>query len=416
MASRSSVMRLAACLAIVVGCGLVTPQVASAAGKAPVPHTDGSAVPAKQVTVSTTVSVASSTKKASVMSAGYAHSCLVTSKGRAQCWGYNSNGQIGNGTTTNAPAPVTVPGLAKGVKSISPGYYSTCALTTKGGVKCWGYNAYGQLGDNSTTSSSIPVGVYGLGKGVKAISTGYLHACALTTKGGVKCWGSNNYGALGDNSTTDSPKPVGVYGLTRGVKAISTGYAHTCALTTKGKVLCWGGNGSGQLGDNTTTNSPKPVKVYGLGKGIASISTGYLTTCATTTKGKALCWGDNGYGQLGDGTTTNSAKPVMVSGLSKGVKATKPDVVHTCALTTSGAVKCWGYNSYGQLGDNSTTSSLTPVKVYNLDKSTKVSLGYIHTCALTARKAIKCWGNNSEGQLGDNSTTDAHAPVKVYGF
>jgi len=350
------------------------------------------------------------------MSAGYAHNCLVTTKGKLQCWGYNVSGQVGDGTTTNVLAPVTVSGLSKGTKAVAPGYYHTCALTTKGKAKCWGYNGYGALGNNTTANSLVPVTVYGLSKGVKAISASYLHTCALTTKGKVLCWGDNTYGQLGDNTTTNSLKPVTVYGLSKGVKAISAGYLHTCALTTKGKVLCWGNNGSGQLGDNTTTNSLKPVTVYGLSKGVKAISAGYTTTCATTTKGKAKCWGDNTYGQLGNGTTTSSPKPVTVSGLSKGVKATKPGVLHTCALTTKGKVLCWGNNAYGELGDNSTTNSTTPVAVYNLDKSTKVSLGYIHTCALTAKKAIKCWGNNSVGQLGDNTTTGSPMPVKVYGF
>ncbi len=365
MASRTSTARLVACLVIVLGSALVPASVASAAGTPPTPHTDGTSVASKHATVAKTVSVAASSKKAAAMSAGYAHNCLVTTKGKLQCWGYNVSGQVGDGTTTNVLAPVTVSGLSKGTKAVAPGYYHTCALTTKGKAKCWGYNGYGALGNNTTANSLVPVTVYGLSKGVKAISASYLH---------------------------------------------------TCALTTKGKVLCWGDNTYGQLGDNTTTNSLKPVTVYGLSKGVKAISAGYTTTCATTTKGKAKCWGDNTYGQLGNGTTTSSPKPVTVSGLSKGVKATKPGVLHTCALTTKGKVLCWGNNAYGELGDNSTTNSTTPVAVYNLDKSTKVSLGYIHTCALTAKKAIKCWGNNSVGQLGDNTTTGSPMPVKVYGF
>jgi len=196
---------------------------------------------------------------------------------------------------------------------------------------------------------------------------------------------------------------------------VSGGYVHTCALTTKGAVRCWGYNAYGQLGDNSLTNSSKPVGVYGLGSKVKNVSSGYMHTCALTTKGKVWCWGWNGNGQLGDNTTTNSSRPVAVANLG-AVKAIDAGYLHTCAITTKGAVKCWGYNAYGSLGDNSTTDSLKPVNVYNLDKATKVSVGYLHTCVVSAKKAVKCWGYNIYGAVGDNTTTNTPHPVKVFGF
>jgi alpha-tubulin suppressor-like RCC1 family protein len=353
--------------------------------------------------------------KAVTVSAGYYHSCDVTSQGAVRCWGYNGYGELGDNSTTSSPKPVGVYGLGSKVKSVSAGYLHSCALTTKGKVWCWGYNGYGQLGDNTTANSSKPVAVANLGK-VKAIDSGYLHTCAITTKGAVKCWGYNANGQLGDNSTTSSLTPVTVYGLTKGAKAVSASYTGTCAISSKGAAKCWGDNTYGQLGDNSTTNSNKPVTVYGLTKGVKQISSGQYTTCAVNGKGKALCWGYNANGQLGDNSTTNSPKPVGVYGLGSGIKTVKTAVYHSCALTTKGKTKCWGYNGYGALGDNSTTNSLKPVNVYNLDSAIKVSVGYLHTCVVTAKKAVKCWGYNAYGQVGDNTTTNTPHSVKVFGY
>jgi alpha-tubulin suppressor-like RCC1 family protein len=156
-----------------------------------------------------------------------------------------------------------VVGLSSGVVSISAGWDHTCAVTSTGAVECWGYNGYGQLGDNTTTYRPVPVGVVGLSSGVVSVSAGAAHTCALTSTGAVKCWGSNGSGQLGDNTTTDSPVPVDVVGLSSGVVSVSAGQNDTCALTSTGAVKCWGYNGYGQLGDNTTTDSHVPVDVVG---------------------------------------------------------------------------------------------------------------------------------------------------------
>ena len=172
--------------------------------------------------------------RASTVSTGYLHTCAVTSKGAARCWGANEYGQLGNNTTADSSTPVGVHGLGSKVKNVSSGYLHSCALTAKGRVWCWGNNSYGQLGDNSTTNSARPVAVVGLGAGVRAIDAGWFDTCAITAKGAVKCWGNNSYGQLGNNTTTSSLTPVGVHGLTRGVKAVSASYFHTCAITAKG--------------------------------------------------------------------------------------------------------------------------------------------------------------------------------------
>ena len=195
----------------------------------------------------------------------------------------------------------------------------TCAITTGGGLKCWGYNYYGQLGDGTTNSSSTPVDVAGLSQGVTAIAAGEGHTCALVS-GGVKCWGNNWYGQLGDGTITQRSIPVDVVGLGSSMDAIAAGGGHTCALGSGGGVKCWGDNGYGQLGDGTTTDSSTPVDVVGLSSGVTAIAAGGGHTCALVSGG-VKCWGDNGYGQLGDGTTTDSSTPVDVVGLSQGVTA-----------------------------------------------------------------------------------------------
>ena len=269
------------------------------------------------------------------------------------------------------------------VSQVEGGEYHTCALKTDGTVYCWGRNNSGQLGDNTTETRYEPtqvLGVDGVGylSGVLQISTGYSHTCAMKTDDTVYCWGYNSYGQLGDNTTTDRYTPVQVLGVggngtLTGVSQITVGYSHTCAIKTDGTAYCWGQNSYGQLGDNTTTSKYTPVQVLGVGasgvlSGVSQISAGRDHTCALKTDGTVYCWGLNDRGQLGDNTTTDRRTPVQVlgvggSGTLSGVSQVSAGGSHTCALKTDDTVYCWDYNSYGQLGDNTTTNRYTPVQV-----------------------------------------------------
>lgn len=300
---------------------------------------------------------------------------------------------------------------------ISAGWYHTCALTATGGVICWGWGSFGLLGNNSGAESHIPVNVSNLSSGVSAVSAGENKSCVVTDAQGAKCWGSNYLGQLGNNSPDMiSLVPVDVSGLSSGVSAVAVGDWHACALTTTGGVKCWGGNFKGELGNNTTTHSPIPVDVVGLSSGVSAIATGGEHTCALTTTGGVKCWGQNSSGQLGNNTTHDSTHPVDVIGLSSGVKAIAAGTYNTCALTETGGVKCWGWGSSGQLGNNTWNSSQIPVDVSGLSGVSAIAVGSYHVCALTATNGVKCWGYGYYGELGNNSTLNRNIPVDVVGL
>ena len=302
--------------------------------------------------------------------------------------------------------------------AVDSGFNYSCALTKTGGVKCWGDNEERQLGDGTKTERLRPVDVVGLTAGVIAISAGWDHTCAVTSAGGLKCWGNNEDGKLGDGTRTDRLAPVDVVGLTSGVTAISAGSSHTCAVTLTGVAKCWGRNGDGRLGDRTVRDRLTPVDVTGLDSGATAIAAGTVHTCAVTSAGAAMCWGWNSYGQLGDGTSTSSPTPVEVVGLNRGVAALDAGIFHSCAVTTAGAVKCWGANHLGQLGDGKIYgSSRAPIAVLGLGRgAAAIAVGMFHTCAVASGGGVKCWGANDGGDLGDGTTSNRTRPVDVIGF
>jgi alpha-tubulin suppressor-like RCC1 family protein len=293
-----------------------------------------------------------------LLEAGGISTYALTSSRVLKCWGDDDFGQCGDGVTgpahTNA---IDVVGLAGGVVSISAGSRHACAVTSGGVLKCFGNDQYGQIGDGTlggglpNDSIPTPVSPIGLSSGVASVGVGMFHSCAVTTSGGAKCWGFNLTGQLGGaNIGTDNPTPANVQGLTSGVAAIVGGYYHTCALTTTGGVKCWGNDQFGQLGDGTTgegmSNSRStPADVTGLTSGVVAIVAGQVHTCALTNTGGVKCWGNDSAGQLGDGATgpSDNPTPAFVPGLSDGVRAISAhNNEYTCALLLDGTVTCWG--------------------------------------------------------------------------
>ena len=356
----------------------------------------------------------------SQIATGAWHSCAVTSAGGVLCWGLNSSGQLGNGSTSDSRSPVQVSGLASGVASVSVGMFHSCAVTKDGVALCWGSNSYGQLGDGYTSvQRTTPYTVTGLSSGVASISTRHQHNCALTTSGAVRCWGANESGQLGEGTTTQRNSPAPVSGLSSGVSAIGVGDTHSCALTTAGIIKCWGANNAGQLGDGTWTQRLTPVAVAGIGSGtdlaVQSLSVGGYHSCAGISAwgmNGFSCWGGNGMGQLGDGSRNNSATPRNSVGIGSRIAA---GGYHTCVITDWNGVECWGNGSSGQLGygdKNTLAGGPTYQDVPGIGMPSSVVAGYGTTCAVTDTGTF-CWGGNGGGQLGDGSTTDNPSPVAV---
>ena len=300
---------------------------------------------------------------ANSIAAGLSHSCAVLSTGDVDCWGDNSAGQLGNGSTTRSPTPVAVSPLGATAKAVAAGSSHSCALLSDGTIKCWGDNSAGQLGNGSTTASTTPVAVSPLSTTAKAVSTGRAHSCALLTDGKVECWGDNSAGQLGNGSTTTSATPVPVSTITD-AKAVAAGYDHSCALLSNGTIKCWGANTAGQLGNGSTTASSTPVAVSNV-TGALTISAGASYSCAVLATGAVACWGDASDGKLGNGSTTSSSTPVAVADIT-GALEVSVGASHSCTLLTSGAVRCWGSNAAGELGVAALNFSSSPVTVVGI--------------------------------------------------
>ena len=282
------------------------------------------------------------------ISAGSLTTCALTDVGGVKCWGIFSSTPADVEGLTRGILSVTGKGYSRPAPRGSFDSEDRCAVTDTGGVKCWGYSRScfnPGTGGSCSDYSSSPATVDGLTNAVVSVSVGSLHRCAVTNTGGVKCWGDNDSGQLGDGTREYRSTPADVVGLTSGVISISAGSIHTCAVTDTSGVKCWGDNDSGQLGDGTTDDRPTPVDVLGLTRGVISISAGYYHTCAVTDTGGVKCWGDNNSGQLGDGTTDDRPTPVDVVGLTSGVVSVSAGLRHTCAVTDTGGVKCWGGES-----------------------------------------------------------------------
>ncbi len=364
----------------------------------------------------TPVQVTGLTAGVTALSAGHAHSCAVTAAGAAVCWGDNDSGEVGDGNPSNdAVAPTQVAGLTSGVADVTAGGEHTCALTVGGGVQCWGDNGSGQLGTGTATQmQTTPVQVVGLAGGATAVATGPSHTCATLDSGGVSCWGSNWAGQLGNGENGQVTTPTQVSGLTSGVTAASAGQS-ACAVVD-GALTCWGYGGHGELGVGTFADASTPTQVSGLTSGVTAVSSG-IHTCAVTAGGAVNCWGANFSGELGDGTTDDHLTPVQVSGLTSGATGVATGGAFSCAITAAGAVECWGDNGVGQLGDGTTAASTTPVQVSGLTSGVQaIAAGLDFACALTSVGAVTCWGDNVTGQLGDGSTTTSPAPVQVTGL
>ncbi|MEE1828538.1 hypothetical protein PUR61_41185 [Streptomyces sp. BE20] len=349
---------------------------------------------------------------------------------RLKSWGNNRAGQLGDGTWTDfRTTATTVLGLtsAEVVKiaagGAGPAAGHGLALLTDRTVQSWGANGSGQLGDGSVFSHNAPGQVVNLSNATD-IAAGGAHSLALLADQTVVAWGHNNYGQLGNGTNASSSVPVRVEGLNK-VIAIAAGLNHSLALREDGTVWAWGYNINGQLGDGTSASRNVPSRVTNL-TGVSRIAAGCNHNLALVgppaggtgptgpTSGNALkAWGYNATGQLGDNSTISRYTPVDTQGIwLGGVSQIAAGCNHSLAVTDSdNKLKAWGQNTSGQIGDGTTDYRITPVPVPGITGTRLVAAGREHTIALLGDNTVRSWGNNGSGQLGNGTTTDSSTPV-----
>jgi len=374
------------------------------------------------------------------IAAGDFHTCAVTPQGGLKCWGQNENGQLGDGTQQDSLVPKQVAGLSKDVDQVVAGGSHTCAMKQDGSLVCWGRNNFGQVGDGSVEDALTPTQVSGIESRVIGVSAGTWHACALIEVehapsdsdpdpdsdqqpepvGKVMCWGENGFGRLGDGTTDRKTVPIDVAGLDSDILAVVAGGSHTCVITSKRGVKCWGLNGKGQLGEGSTTNRMAPTQVKGLESGVLALAAGNQHTCALKIGGAMLCWGANDQGQLGNGGFMNQWAPTAVVGFELPIIRMAVGEFRTCAIDEAGVTYCWGNERYGELDGDALTSTNTPQRIDGVDVGAKdASIGSAHTCVRLANdelETLRCWGKNRYGALGDGTTEERWEPVDVVGF
>ncbi len=348
------------------------------------------------------------------LDAGGGHVCALRANNTLACWGYNLSGQVGDGTAVSRSMPTTVMSVSDATNVTASHYRHTCARRTSGAVACWGYNAFGGLGNGTVTGSMTPVAVSGLADATQ-VSGGYRHTCARRMSGAVACWGYNAYGQLGNGTLVQSLVPVPVTGLVDAVE-VTTGQYHSCARRATGAVVCWGYGLSGQMGNGLNANAPVPVAVAGLLDAV-EISAGALFTCARRATGAIACWGQNDMGQLAQNPLLIPSRPtpLAIAGIADAVQITGGQD-HNCVRRMTGIVSCWGGNATGQIGNGTVTMQLAPVAVTGLADATDVAAGWGFTCAQRATHAIVCWGSNAYGQIGDGTLTTRPTPTTVMGL
>ena len=411
------------------------------------------------------VAVAGPARTFCKIEAGGGHALIIDKNGRAWAWGNNSNGQIGDNSTTTRISPVSVLGAVKTFCEISAGLLHSVAIDKNGRVWAWGDNGFAQIGDNSITQRNTPVSILGAVKTFCQISGGGYHSLAIDKNGRAWAWGFNTTGVLGDNSVASRQTPVCVCGAIKTFCKISAGNNHSLAIDKNGRAWAWGTNTTGVLGDNTTTSRLTPVSVLGAVKTFCQISAGATHSLAIDKNGKTWAWGATSTGQtgigspgiyspvsvlgaiktfcqvscanwsiaidkngrawgwgvndsgyVGDNTTVSKLTPVSVLGAVKTFCQIATGNGNSLAIDKNGRAWAWGFNSTGQIGDNSVTSKLTPVSVLGAVKTfCKISGGGASSYAIDKNGRLWAWGSNSIGELGDNTTVSKLTPVSVLG-
>jgi alpha-tubulin suppressor-like RCC1 family protein len=348
------------------------------------------------------------------VSAGESHSCGVTLEYVLYCWGSGFFGNLGNGSSSGG---TNTPGLVSGglsVVDVSVGVYHSCAVTVGSQLYCWGEGLHGQLGNGSTNNQNTPTLVAG-GHSFVSVSVGERFTCAVTSADQLYCWGRGDSGQLGNSDSTDVHIPTPVSGELD-FSSVSAGTTHTCGVTTTSEPYCWGDASFGKLGNGSDVGISTIPLLVQEDFAVSSVAVGTGHTCAVTTANQAYCWGDGDFGKLGngfDGELSTTPSPVLTNLNFTTITAGED---HTCGVTTTNELYCWGDGRDGQLGDGLGEVSETPVPVSGNLNFNSVDAGYWHTCGTTTQNRLYCWGIGFDGQLGNGvsgSGSQRLTPVPV---
>ncbi|MFO0609491.1 MAG: hypothetical protein U0324_40380 [Polyangiales bacterium] len=347
---------------------------------------------------------------------GAAHTCAVLANGAVQCWGGNAQGQLGDGSTTLRAAPVAAVGVST-ARRVAAGNNTTCAALADGSVRCWGDNADAQLGLGTTDARATPTAVPGVADAVE-VAVGGAHACALRTDGVALCWGSNGAGQLGNPAALPRRATAAPVVLAARIRTISAGLQHGCATTVDDAVFCWGDNQTGAIGDGESgyyAGWNTPTAARGLPP-VLSVAAARNFTCAVTYAGAAVCWGAAGSGQFGNGALRGFATPQPVGDL-RGVVALAAGGNRTCVQLADGTARCWGAGALGEPRPSQNPNGcFVPVPVAGLTGVASLAVSPRHTCARLRDGSARCWGWGSFGSLGNGRTETSHVPLEVAGL
>jgi alpha-tubulin suppressor-like RCC1 family protein len=329
-------------------------------------------------------------------------------------WGTNGSGQLGDGTRTDKSSPIQTVAGGTNWKRVSVSNSTIGAIKSDGTLWMWGLNAYGHLGDNTTISRSSPVQTVAGGTNWKQVSCGANHSAAIKTDSTLWLWGYDTYGEIGDNTVIFRSSPVQTISIGTNWKQVVCGFKHTSAIKTDGSLWCWGRNLKGQLGDNTIVDRSSPVQTIAGGTNWKRVSCGYAFTTAIKSDGTLWTWGNNNYGQLGNNAIVDLSSPVQTIAGGNTWNQISSGMFHTAATKTDGTLWTWGYNSFGQLGDNTTNHKSSPAQTVAGGTNWKyIECGDFSFASIKTDGTLWTCGYNSYGGLGDNTTSNKSSPVQT---